>query len=258
MADADRSLSCLLGCAGMRGPLDVYARRFDVLELDVLDAQKEAKPATLRKWRSEAGPTLRISLVAPRALAAVRPGAPLDAALGKLLDAQRLLQAQHVLIATPIEVTPGALSRERLAAVVARVREGLGEARDAVRVAWAPRGVWENEAAVEQAAAMDVDLALDPLADPREPFWHGRLRYLRLSAVGGRTAFPPARLRWLADMLVEHPVPSGDPRLVVFGTPNAPKEARALAKLLRPATTGEAGGHGTVLRPRGLARDEEE
>lgn len=256
MAEADDRP--LLGCAGMRGPLDVYARRFDVLELDVLDSKKEPKPATMRKWRSDAGPNLRIAIVAPRAAALVKPSPALDAGLGKLLEAQRLLQAQHIVLNTPIDVTPGALNRERLAALVARIREGLGEAQNAVRIAWAPRGVWENEDAVRHAESMDVELALDPLADPREPFWHSRMRYLRLSAVGGRMVFPPTRLRWLAEMLVEHPSPG---RVVVFATPNAPKEARMLGKLLAPQAKTTGGGHGTVLRPRGaaaLGREEEE
>jgi len=219
----------------------------------------------MRKWRKEAGPRLQFSLVAPKAVAAVRPTPELESGLERLLEAQRLLQARFLLLSTPVDVTPAPLPRERLTKVVDRLREGLGEARDLVRIAWQPRGVWELDAAAEFALKIGVDLAGDPLADPREPFWHDALRYLRLTAVGGRQVFPQVRLRAIADLLVasQRDAEANDvsfERAVVFTTPKAPTEAKKLRLLVKQQLAKVAeGGGGRVISPRGSAtRDEEE
>ncbi len=250
-----------VGCAGLRGPIETYARRFEVLELDVLDKEAPPKSAALRRWRKDAGPSLRISIVAPRSVAAARPGKALVEGLERLLEAQRVLEARHVLLATPTELTPSELQKERLAKVVDRIREGLGEAAPLVRVAWSPRGVWEPETAARFARKLDVDLALDPLADPQEPFFDDAVGYYRLSPVGGRTEFPPSRLRRLAEVLA-HDARRTDvdgERLVVFATPHAPREAKRLRTLIEQLTTKTKIEGGAVIRPRGArVRDEEE
>jgi uncharacterized protein YecE (DUF72 family) len=239
----------LYGSAGARGAVDAFARRFDVLELDVLDREPKPKEATLKKWRKEAGPSLAFSLVAPRALSAVRPGPALDDALARLLEAQRILLARFVVLSTPTEVTPSDLNRERLGRVIARIREGLGEAATMVRIAWEPHGVWESEDAAALAAKLGVDLALDPLADPREPFFHPALRYWRLGTVGGRTEFPPARLRYLAEVIAGQ---QGDGELVViFDTPHATREAKRLRTLASSLAERAPKGGGAIIRPRG-------
>jgi len=160
----------LYGSTGPRGAIE-SARRFDVLELDVLDREPRPRAATLKKWRKDAGPTLQFSLVAPRALSQLRPTPALDEALELYLEAQRLLQARFLLLQTLPEITPSELNKERLAKVVERVRDGLGEAKDLVRIAWEPRGVWEPDTAARLAKKLGIDLALDPLGDPREPFF---------------------------------------------------------------------------------------
>jgi uncharacterized protein YecE (DUF72 family) len=239
----------LYGSAGARGAIDAFARRFDVLELDILDREPKPKDATLKKWRKEAGPTLNIALVAPKALSAVRPGPALDEALARLLEAQRLLQARFLVVQTTTEVTPSQLNRERLAKVIERIRDGLGEARDLVRIAWEPRGLWEPEDAASLAKKLGVDLAMDPLADPREPFFHDVLRYWRLGTVGGRTEFPPARLRYLAEVIAAQ---EGDgERVVVFATPHAPREAKRLRTLADSLAERAPKGGGAIIRPRG-------
>jgi len=239
----------LYGSAGARGAIDAFARRFDVLELDILDREPKPKDATLRKWRKEAGPTLTIALVAPKAVSAVRPGPALDEALARLLEAQRLLQARFIVVQTTTEVTPSQLNRERLATVIERIREGLGEARDLVRIAWEPRGLWEPDDAAGLAKKLGVDLAMDPLADPREPFFHEVLRYWRLGTVGGRTEFPPVRLRYLAEVIASA---QGDgERVVVFATPHAPKEAKRLRTLAESLASKAPKGGGGIIRPRG-------
>ena len=262
------------GCSGARGPLETYGKRHELLELDVLDEREgKKKPksggtvhaATLRKWRKEAGPRLVFSLVAPAAVSAVRPTKELDAALERLLEAQRLLQARFIVLATPVEVTPAALPRERLAKVVARIREGLGEASAMVHVVWQPRGVWEMDSAAEFAHELGVDLCADPLADPREPFWDESLRYLRLSAIGGRGVFPATRLRGIAELLAASQrdadrAGESFERAVVFTTPQAPKEAKRLRLLVAQLTSRSVkGGEGRVITPKNrLAREEEE
>lgn len=242
----------LYGSTGPRGAIE-SARRFDVLELDVLDRDPRPRDATLKKWRKDAGPTLQFSVVAPRALAQLRPTPALDEALERYLEAQRLLQARFLLIQTLPDITPSELNKERLGKVVERIRDGLGEAKEVVRIAWEPRGVWEPETAASVAKKLGIDLALDPLGDPREPFFDETLRYWRLGTVGGRTEFPPARLRYLAEVIASDSRGKHDgERVVIFTTPHAPREVkrlRVLAKGLeeRAPTTGGGG----VIRPRG-------
>lgn len=239
----------LYGSAGARGAVDAYARRFDVLELDILDREPKPKDATLKKWRKEAGPALTISIVAPKSVSAARPGPALDDGLARLLEAQRLLQARIILLHSPTELTPSDLNRERLGKVVERIHEGLGEAATMVRIAWEPRGVWEAEDAAKLAQKLGVDLAMDPLVDPREPFVHPALRYYRLSTVGGRTEFPPARLRFLAEVIAAE---QGEgERVVIFDTPHAPREAKRLRTLAESLSAKAPKGGGGVIRPRG-------
>lgn len=249
-------MKILFGCAGVRGAIDNYAKRFEVVEIDPLEGRAKAKPAALKRWRKEAGPALAFSLVAPRALAALRPGPALDEGLAALLEAQQALQARFVLLVTPLEVTPAPLQRERLAKVVGRIREGLGAAREVVRIAWSPRGVWEMADAAGLAASLKLDLAADPLLDPREPFWHDTLRYLRIGPVGGRTAYPPARLRALAEALVEDSEGDGE-RVVVFTTPKAPAEAKRLKSLVHALGDEGDGGEATFAPRAGAADDDE-
>ncbi len=247
------SSSVLFGCAGARGPVDAYARRFTFLEIDLAQPIKQA---TLRKIRRDAGPPLSIGVIVPKALAAVRPTPELEAALTETLEAQRELQARWILLATPVEVTPGALARERLAKVVERIREGLGAAAPSVHIAWQPRGVWEPEAAAAFAEKLGVALCMDPLIDPNEPFWDPSIRYVRLSTVGGRNELSPARLRAIAELVLANVDEEAEddaaepPIAVVFATPHAPREAKRFGSLLR-ALQSSGGGHRRVA-----ARDE--
>jgi len=240
----------LYGTTGPRGAIE--NARFDVLELDVLDRDPKPRAATLRKWRKDAGPTLQFSLVAPRPLAQLRPTPALDAALETYLEAQRLLQARFLLLQTQPDITPSELNKERLGKVIERVREGLGEAREVVRIAWEPRGVWEPETAATLARKLGIDLAMDPLADPREPFLHETLRYWRLGTVGGRTEFPPVRLRFLAEVIAaESRGKHEGERVVIFTTPHAPKELKRLRALAKGLEEKAPSGGGGVIRPRG-------
>jgi len=251
----------LFGCAGTRGALDVYGRRFDVLEVA---ADAAIKTPTLRKWRKDAGTRLDFSIVVPAALALVRPTPALDEGLERTLAMQRVLHARHILIATPVDVTPAPLPRERLSKVVERLRAGLGEARDLVTIAWGPRGVWELEEAARFAKKLGVDLCADPLADPREPFWDPTLRYVRVTTVGGRTELPPSRIRALAELLAAAERddaaanrPAG--RVVVLDTPHAARELKQLKSLVeRELDRGPTRGGGMVISPRSRDLDDDE
>ncbi len=254
------TMTTLFGCAGApRTPLDTYAKRHDVLELDLFGAKQKlkVKDATLRKWRKEAGPRLAFSLVAPPTVSAVKPGPLLDEALEQLLEAQRILHARFILLATPVEVTPAALPRERLAKVVDRIRKGLGEAAELTTIAWLPRGVWEPEEAAAFARKLGVALAADPLADPHEPFWDRSLTYIRLVPVGGRGALPPSRLRAIADLLaashkdVEAAKGAAVERVVIVTTPRASADLKRLRTLVKQLTGATERGGGRIISPRG-------
>ncbi|MFI5299324.1 MAG: hypothetical protein ACHREM_14615, partial [Polyangiales bacterium] len=225
----------LVGCAQARGAMENVAKKFDLVELALFDKPTTTKAPALRRWRREAGPTTAFALVAPKIVSAVRPGDPLDKGVEELLEAQRAIEAQWLVLTTPIEVTPSPLQRERLKKLVDQIRAGLGEAKSVVRIAWEPKGVWEGDVAGSFAKSLGLDLSVDPLADAREPFWHPTLRYLRQRPTAGRDGVAPTRLRNIAELLAGAMSDDDEDSsfVTVFLTAHAAAEGKKLKSLVK-------------------------
>lgn len=149
------------------------------------------RAATLRQKRSQLPADVVLSLRAPQsalvgARGALRFDAELEAGVAWMLAARDALAARFVLLPTPSDLTPGARSRDLLAAYVERLP------RDPKRpFVWAPRGPWEPEQAEQVAQDLGLVLAFDPLEEICPP---GPVAYARLVAMGARRSFSPAAL----------------------------------------------------------------
>src|SRR5437763_16972693 len=106
-----------VGAKELKGDLGAYAKRFDLLELRGLDAPSlrlAPTAATLRRWRRAVPPAFEFSVVAGPNLARLKPGAEPDTELAWMLEAAKLLEARVLVVATPSDVTPSKLWRDRL------------------------------------------------------------------------------------------------------------------------------------------------
>jgi hypothetical protein len=123
-------------------------------------------------------------------VASLESGPEFDKAWKAASNVARVLKAQWWVVRTPAEVRPTRRSRESLAALVARLKEG------GMRVAWEPRGVWDEVAAGETADAIGAAFVQDVAREVPRP---GRVLYTRLLALGrgGRVGLS------LADVVAE-------------------------------------------------------
>jgi uncharacterized protein YecE (DUF72 family) len=177
-----------IGLPSLRGTLEHYAERYDLLELR-LDEGPLPKPATLRAWRKKVPPSFVFSVVLPKAAGELRPSLELDAAVAQALAIAQAVEARCLLIATPPSVTPTDTNRKRLAALVDKIPH------DAVTLAWEPRGLWEIEEATRVARKLDLVLVVDPV---REPAPAGPVAYLRLRGLGESSRLSPAAIEKIA------------------------------------------------------------
>lgn len=229
-----------IGAKELRGELAAYAKRFDLLEVRGLDAASlrlAPSAATLRRWRKAVPPQFEFSVVAGPGLARLKAGEAYDAELAAMLETAKVLEARVLLVATPAEVTPSKLWRDRLAKLLDQLP------RDASHVVWEPSGLWELDDAAIQARKWGVTVAVDPARDamPAGPVAYGRLRSL-----GGTRAYSTTALQKIATNIGER-----RDAYVIFETAGALKEAKQLRALVRGARARKRGGLGTIVRPRG-------
>lgn len=166
-----------------------YARQFSMLELDCEPGSVPGKER-LAACAREAPEGFVFSLIVPSRVARLEPGPEADKALKSAQVAARLLGAKWWVVRTPAEVRPTRRSREALGALAQRLGEG------GMRVAWEPRGVWDEAAAADTAAELGIAYVQDIAREvPRA----GRVLYSRLLAVGkgGRIGLS------LADLIAE-------------------------------------------------------
>ncbi|HQY61796.1 MAG: DUF72 domain-containing protein [Myxococcales bacterium] len=238
-----------IGAKELRGELSAYAKRFDMLEVRPPSAaQPKVGPTltTLRKWRKAAPPHFEFVVVLGPAVGRLKASPELESELETALAAATALQSRCILLATPAEVTPTALSRDRIARLLERLP------RDVTQIAWEPRGVWETDDAAVWACKWGVALSVDPT---REPVPAGPVAYARLRALGESRSFGPAALERVTQAI-------GDRReaYVVIDSPTALAECKKLRQLSQ-RTAAKDGGRGRVIRPRNLTlkvRDDEQ
>ncbi len=229
-----------IGAKELKGDLAAYAKRFDLLEIRGIEAanlKQAPSAATLRKWRRAVPPRFEFAVVAGPNVGRLRVNDALEAELQAMLAAATVLESRVLVIATPPDVTPGKLSRDRLAALVERLP------RDATTIVWAPAGLWEIDDAAALAKKLGVTVAVDP---SRDAVPSGSVAYARLRALGGTRAYSTAALERVVKAIGER-----RDAYVVIETSGALKEAKTLKNLFRTAKAREKGGLTRLVRPRG-------
>lgn len=235
----------LVGLPAPQGDLEKYATRFDMVEVRPVDTQVP-KASTLRRWRKSVPPSFVFSVVLPRVVGELTPGAALDQALTASLEVGAALEARCVVLATPPDVRPTATNRKRIAAIFERIPpEGL------VRC-WEPAGMWERDDVLATARAMGVVPVFDAARDALGP---GPLAYTRLRALGKSAALGQATIERVAERLRRR----REAFVVVEGPREAQRVKAALVTALAKKPVRAAGV--TVVRPATstlVAEDEEQ
>jgi len=237
-----------IGAQHLRGPIESYAKRFDLLEVPL--ARREGAPAMsvaqMRRWRKAVPPHFDFCVVSGPNVAKLKPGKALDEELAEAQAAIDALQARCFLLRTPAEVTPGNVWRDRMAKLLERIPQ------DATHVIWEPRGVWEVGDAAVAAKKWGIVLAVDAARDPVPA---GPVAYARLPALGETRSYGPSAL----DRIVTA-IGARRDAYVVFETDRALEEAKALRRAAQ-GVGKKVGGLGRVLRPRATTvkvRDDEQ
>jgi uncharacterized protein YecE (DUF72 family) len=245
-----------IGAKELRGAIAAYAKRFDLLEVRVaISGARDDDPtapvpslATLRRWRKSVPPHFDFAVVAGPHLARVKASEAGERELEAALAAIDVLQARCFVLRTPLDVTPSALWRDRIAKLIARVP------RDVTHFVWEPSGVWEAADAAAQARAWEIVLAVDPARDPVPA---GPFSYLRLRALGETRSFGPVALERIARAVgVRREV------FAIVETDSALAEAKRLRQIVKSTRAGtRVGGASRLVRPRGgivVGDDEQE
>lgn len=143
----------------------------------------------------------------------------LERNLAWLDHAAEAVGAVLVVLPTPIEVTPGARSRELLRAYAERLPRPAGRVW-----VWSPRGPWEPEPAYALAESLGLVCAFEPLHAPRPS---GAIAYGQLHGLGVESRLStPAIERVLDAMQPEY----GSAYVAVDG-PHARRHALLLQQL---------------------------
>jgi uncharacterized protein YecE (DUF72 family) len=245
-----------IGAKELRGAIAAYAKRFDLLEVRIAvsgargDEASAPVPslATLRRWRKSVPPHFDFAVVAGPQLSRVKTSEAGERELEAALAAIDVLQARCFVLRTPLDVTPSALWRDRIAKLIARVP------RDVTRFVWEPSGVWEAADAAVQARDWEVVVVVDPARDPVPA---GPTAYLRLRALGETQSFGPIALERIARAVgVRREV------FAIVETDSALAEAKRLRQIVKSTKAGaRVGGASRLVRPRGgivVGDDEQE
>lgn len=231
-----------VGLPSLRGSLARYAERFDLLEVRPVDTPLP-KPAKTRAWRKEVPPAFVFSVVLPSIVSSLRQTPEADAALATTLEHAAALEARCLVLVTQPDVTPTALNKRRLAALVERLP------RDVVTVAWEPRGLWSTEETGALGRELDLAIVSDVTRDApaRGPVLYTRLRGIGAGARSSAAGLERARLAFSGRRGV----------YAVVECDGAARVAKALREPLAPAARVAAG---SVVRPaaRLSAEDEEQ
>jgi uncharacterized protein YecE (DUF72 family) len=180
-----------VGQSTLRGDIGRYAERFDLLELRA-EPGKLPRAARLRKWLSEVPEGFVFSVVLPQRVGELDPSPEAHALLEQALGTAEVLRAGWIVVQTPASVTPTTRSRERLAALVQKLPRGDR------RIAWEPRGVWQDEEAERVSSALGVHLVRDV---SRSPAPLGDVIYSRMRGLGHASRVRVSAVERLAERL---------------------------------------------------------
>lgn len=180
-----------IGLPALRGTIENYKSRFDLVELRPVDTPLP-KTSMLRRWRASTPAPFVFSIVLPRAVSEIGPASDAEAALEASLEVARVLEARCIVLQTPSSVRPTATNRKRIAALMARL-----PAEGVVRC-WEPQGVWERAEVVALAREMDAIAVLDAATEQPAP---GPIVYTRLRALGKTAALSASLIERMAERL---------------------------------------------------------
>lgn len=212
----------LAGCVvdHLPRPSDRAAPRFAELRL------KGPRPhiSTLRKLGAQRPDATVLALRAPGDCVAadagsLAPSPALDKSLVWLDHAVQALGASVIVVRTPIDVTPGARSRELLHAYAAKLPREKGRVW-----VWAPRGPWEPEAAHALANEVGLVCAFDPLHTPRPA---GPVAYAQLHGLGVETRLSNVAIERVLDAIA----PEQGTVYVAADGPHAARHAALIQQL---------------------------
>ena len=238
-----------IGAKELRGGIEAYAKRFDLLEVALGAAGDPRAPtvSTLRRWRKLVPPHFDFCVVVGPSLAKLKASDALDKELAATKAAVDALQARCMLIPTMADVTPSVLWRDRMSKLLDRMP------RDATHVVWEPRGVWEVEDAAVAARKWGIVLAVDAARDPVPA---GPVAYTRLPALGETRSYGAAALE-----RVVKAIGTRRDAYVVRETASALTECKKLRQVAQGTKKKFEGGMGRIVRPRGATvkvRDDEQ
>jgi len=205
-----------VGQAALRGDIARYARRFDLVELRA-EPGKLPRAKQLREWVKTVPENFVFSVMLPRVVGTLEPQPELDSALEQALSSAEALSAGWLVLQTPASVRPNSRTRRRLAELVERLP------RNTRRVAWDPRGIWEDEESERLAEELGVSLVRDL---SRQPPASGNAAYCRLVALG-----EASRVRMGAVEQVFENLSEFDEALVVIEGEGAVRAAQVLRQL---------------------------
>jgi uncharacterized protein YecE (DUF72 family) len=207
-----------VGAKSLQGDIAAYAKRFNVLEVHASGSSPPSAKA-LRKWRKSVGPAFEFVVVLGANIGKLTPSEAFETELAQGLEAARLLESRCLLLQTPNEVTPSAVSKKRIAALLGRIP------RDSVQVAWAPRGLWETDAAAVCAQEWKVTLVVDATREIVPP---GPISYVRLPSIGETRSYGTPALTRVRDSIF-----ASRDAYVIFETQGALKEAKLLRTIVQ-------------------------
>jgi len=176
-----------VGRSSLRGDLAKYARRLNLLEIKA-EPGRLPRGARLRGWRKAVPEGFVFSVVLPRSAGELLADAPIDPAI----SAAEALEASWFLLQTPATVMPGARTLRRLEALKQRLPGDR-------RLAWEPRGVWEDEVADRAARDLGLYLVRDLAQRPAPP--RDEVVYTRLLALGEGARVRQGAIERLAESL---------------------------------------------------------
>jgi uncharacterized protein YecE (DUF72 family) len=151
-----------------------YASQFPLLELDCEPGSVPGK-ARLEACAAAAPKGFVFSLVVPSRLASLEVDSDTDAAWKAAQNAANILKASWWVVRTPASVRPTRQARAALGALFARLAD------QGRRVAWEPRGLWDDAAAAGTAQELGVHLVQDIAREVPLP---NEVLYTRLLALG--------------------------------------------------------------------------
>jgi len=163
-----------IGRRSVKGRLELYAKRFDLVEVRP-DPASPIRPSVLKKWRESVPAAFVFSVVLPPVIGELRGDRAATQALDYSLEVARILQSPVIVISTPASVTPTSVNRKKLHELVGRIPN------DVVRIAWEPAGLWEPEDARAVASSNKIVLVGDAA---REALMPGPVAYTRLRGLG--------------------------------------------------------------------------